>query len=80
MGNHLTAVSGDLHDVLGIILYFQHNCAEKRLDIEVAQNDRRANAHHPKQVSCDLEPSSPFYGPFRVQIMTLFSLFPVQSS
>ena len=35
--------------------------------IQVAQNDRGANAHHDKQFSCRLEPSRPFYGRFSVQ-------------
>ena len=35
--------------------------------IQVAQNDRGANAHHHKQVSLRFEPSSPFYGRFNVQ-------------
>ena len=35
--------------------------------IQVAQNDRGANAHHHKQVLLHFEPSSPFYGRFSVQ-------------
>ena len=35
--------------------------------IQVAQNDRGANAHHHKQVSLRFEPSSLFYGRFSVQ-------------
>ena len=35
--------------------------------IQVAQNDRGANAHHHEQVSFCFEPSSPFYGQFSVQ-------------
>ena len=35
--------------------------------IQVAQNDRGADAHHHKQVSLRFEPSSPFYGRFSVQ-------------
>ena len=35
--------------------------------IRVTQNDRGANAHHHKQVSCRLEPSISFYGRFSVQ-------------
>ena len=43
--------------------------------IQVAQNDRGANAHHHKQVSLHFEPSSPFYGRFSVQKMAVFRLF-----
>ena len=40
--------------------------------IHVVQNDRTANAHHPKQVLCCFEPSNPFYGRFSVQKMAIF--------
>ena len=43
--------------------------------IQVAQNDRGANAHHHKQVSCRFEPSSPFYGRFSVQKMAVWGCF-----
>ena len=42
--------------------------------IHLAQNDRRAHVHHLKQVSCDFEPCSPFYGQFSVQKIASFSL------
>ena len=35
--------------------------------IEVFQNHRTANAHHPQQVLCHFKQSSPFYGRFSVQ-------------
>ena len=35
--------------------------------IQVAQNDRGANTHHHKDVSCRFETSSTFYGRFSVQ-------------
>ena len=44
--------------------------------IQVAQNDRGANAHHGKQVSLRFEPSSPFYGPFSVQKWPFLGCFP----
>ena len=38
-----------------------------KIGIQVAQNDRAANAHHQKQVSRRFEPHSPFYARFSVQ-------------
>ena len=43
--------------------------------IQVAQNNRGANTHHHKQVSCRFEPSSPFYGRFNVQKWLFFGAF-----
>ena len=43
--------------------------------IQVAQNDRGANAHHLKQVSLHFEPSSLFYGRFSVQKWPFFGCF-----
>ena len=51
--------------------------------IQVAQNDRRAKAHHHKPVSLHFEPSSPFYGRFSVQkwvFLGCFRLFSGRSS
>ena len=38
-----------------------------KTESRVAQNDRRANAHHHKQILCYFELASPFYGRFSVQ-------------
>ena len=43
--------------------------------IQVAQNDREANAHHGKQFLCRFEPSSLFYGRFSVQKWPLLGCF-----
>ena len=43
--------------------------------IQVAQNDREANAHHGKQVLCRFEPSSPSYGRFSVQKWAFLGCF-----
>ena len=43
--------------------------------IQVAQNDRGANAHHHKQVSCRFEPSSPLCGCFSVQKWPFWECF-----
>ena len=42
--------------------------------IQVAQNDRGANAHHHKQVSLRFETSSLFYGRFSVQKWPIFAI------
>ena len=39
------------------------------------QNDRGANKHHQRQLSCGFEPSSPSYGQFSVQKRPFLSLF-----
>ena len=51
--------------------------------IQVAPNDRGANAHHHKQNSLLFEPSRRFYGPFSVQkwpFLGCFRLFSGRSS
>ena len=44
--------------------------------IQVAQNDRGANAHHHTQDSLRFEPSSLFYGRFSVQKQPFLGRFP----
>ena len=46
-----------------------------KTSIQVAQNDREANAHHHKQVSLHFEPSSVFYGRFSVQKWPFWGCF-----
>ena len=43
--------------------------------IQVAQNERGANAHHHKELSLRFEPSSLFYGRFSVQKWPLLGCF-----
>ena len=46
-----------------------------KTSIQVAQNDRGANAHHHNHVSFRYEPSSLFYGLFTVQKWSFLSQF-----
>ena len=77
--------------ILELVLHRTHNTSSKqaaigdlemfvmtprlRTSIQVPQNDRGANVHKHKQVSCGIEPSSPFYGQFCVQNGCFWAVF-----
>ena len=62
---HILASSSSSSKQAGIKCFLCSPCL--KMGIQVTQNDRRANAHHHKQVLCYFEPSSLFYGRFSVQ-------------